>query len=225
MPVTNYSLDAWPELPALVARRLQQPPPGRAAQENFAPELCYGRHFGPPSFEARRAAVIMLIYPHHDQWMIPLTRRSAQLKEHSGQISLPGGAAHPHESAQEAARRELEEELFVPQANVRILGELSTINLFVSNFVVTPCVGYVERRPDFQIDPNEVAELIETPLSALLDPHNIGTMMHPVSRLPEPKPEFAAPYFTVGPHNVWGATAVLLGELRAVIEEVTSAQA
>jgi 8-oxo-dGTP pyrophosphatase MutT (NUDIX family) len=221
--MTRYSLELWPDLPTRLAMRLQRPPPGRASQERLAPELCYGRHFGPTSFEARRAAVVMLLYPHEDRWMIPLTLRSAHLKTHAGQVSLPGGTLHADESPNEAARRELREELGVPESDVRMLGELSTIYLFVSDFVVTPCVGYIDRRPDFHPDPYEVAELIETPLSTLMDPTNLATQSRPVIRHLNRSPEYAAPYIAVGSHQVWGATAVLLGEFLAVVEQVTAA--
>ena len=79
----------------------------------FAPELSYGRHFGPAPSTARPAAVIALLVRRAGRWHIPLTVRQAALGRHGGQISLPGGAVEPGESTAQAAERELAEELGV----------------------------------------------------------------------------------------------------------------
>ncbi len=212
--------EAFPDdLPQRIARRLQSAPPGRRWQERMAPEICYGRHFGPPQANARRAAVMMLLYQDQAEWRLPLTVRAPHLSDHAGQISLPGGAMHDDESPQEAARRELEEELAVPMQDVRLIGALSTIYLFVSNFVVTPLVGFVENRPDFQPDPNEVARLIETPLTELTNSDNEGTEIRKLGS-GEDAPRYATKYIAIHGDHVWGATAVLLGEFIRVLEEV-----
>ena len=95
-----------------------------------------------------------------------------------------------------------------------MLGQLSTIYIPPSNFLVTPTVGYVAERPDFHCDPREVAELIEVPLSTLFDPQVVkrepwtlrGTTVE-------------VPFYQVGPHKVWGATAMILSEFSLVLAE------
>src|SRR5688572_22341141 len=66
--------------------------PGPEAQRLFAPELAYGRHAGPPAVGSRQAAVLVLAYPHSGDWFVPTIVRAHSMKEHAGQIALPGGS-------------------------------------------------------------------------------------------------------------------------------------
>ena len=66
--------------------------PGAEAQRHFAPELAYGRHAGPPALGARQAAVLVLAYLHAGEWFVPTMVRAHTMKEHAGQIALPGGS-------------------------------------------------------------------------------------------------------------------------------------
>ncbi|MBL9084019.1 MAG: hypothetical protein JNK76_19535, partial [Planctomycetales bacterium] len=86
------------ELIAKLARRLSQPLPGRKAQALLEPDAAYGRHFGPPSFDVRPAAVLVLLYQRAGAWHVALTVRHADLATHAGQISLPGGLIEPGET-------------------------------------------------------------------------------------------------------------------------------
>jgi len=208
-------VERWPNLPELLKQRLNQPLPGRAAQSAFAPELSYGRQYGPADADAKPASVTILLYPHQGQWQLPLTLRPEHLPDHAGQVSFPGGAVDAGESSKTAALRELREELGV-QAGVRILGALTTAYVFASNFVVTPWVAHTYARPAMEPCPAEVAELIEAPLADLVDPAHHGR--HQVSRNGL---EFIAPHFQCGAHRVWGVTAIMLGELIAVLRDVT----
>src|SRR6266404_6053902 len=96
-----------------LAAELRRPLPGPAAQARFAPELSFGRHFGPPPESARQAAVVALLYPSGGGddlsfagWRLPLILRPEHLEHHAGQIGLPGGMIEAEESPAEAALRE-----------------------------------------------------------------------------------------------------------------------
>lgn len=215
----------YTDLPDRLAERLQHGPPSWARHSQFAPELAYGRHQGPPGFQARPASVAVLLYPSAGEWMLPLTLRPPHLSSHGGQVSLPGGACERGESAITAAQRELQEELGVGPESTRIVGRLSDVYVFVSDFLVTPIVMSVEFRPDWRLDPDEVAELIEVPLSDLTNPASYGDhiLRHAVGDAADPAGsavEFRAPHIVCGRHLVWGATTVILGELISNLQEM-----
>lgn len=201
------------DLPQQLSDRLAKPLPGQRAQSRFAPQLAYGRHAGPAAFDARGAAVVVLLYPHNDCWTIPLTLRPDHLPTHAGQISLPGGLIAQGESSQDAALRELNEELGVPTAAVRMLGRLSDLYMFNSNHLVNVWMATTDRRPEFVLCENEVAELIEVPLAHLADRDNTIVQRRNHGGL-----VFRAPAFCWGDHRIWGATSMMLSELLAVVE-------
>ena len=193
---------------------LQKPLPGLAAQIKLAPDIRVESLRATPPVDARTAGVLILLYPHNGVWYFPLIRRAEDGLTHGGQISLPGGSQEPGESLQETARREACEEIGAACADVAVLGQLSTIYIPPSNFLVTPTVGYADQRPDFRCDPREVAELIEVPLSALFDPQ---VMKREPWTLRGTTVE--VPFYQVGPHKVWGATAMILSEFSLVLAE------
>lgn len=169
---------------------------------------------------ARIGSVLLLLYCHQQEIHLALTRRRDDLNSHAGQVSFPGGRAEARETLVEAALRETEEEVGVRPSTITVLGELATIWIPPSDFQVHPFVGWVHggERPSFQVAVNEVAELLEVPLSYLLQPdaRREGVIERQGYRL-------TVPYFDVEGHMVWGATAIILSEflerLRFVIRE------
>jgi 8-oxo-dGTP pyrophosphatase MutT (NUDIX family) len=206
------------DLPQRLLARLQQPLPGPDARRRMEPELSFGRHTHRPPPDARPAAVTILCYPDAGIWHIPLVLRPRTMAEHAGQICLPGGALEPGETTSAAAVRELSEELGVPPRDVRLLGELSTIHVFVSNYAVTPFLACSAARPCFVPAAREVDELLEIPLDELFGPHSSGQV-----RLQRQGFEFTAPSYRWRGHDIWGATAVILAELEVVWKEVSAA--
>ena len=207
------NINAIDNLPRRLAERLRCPLPGRPAQAWFSPELSYGRQFGPPSHDARPAAVIILLYPHQNEWHIPLTLRPADMTDHAGQVSLPGGSMEAEETSREAALRELHEELGVPPDGIEVLNPLSPIYVFVSNHWVTPWVAATSKRPSIRPNRAEVAEVLEVPLSTLLDSANLAR--HQIHRHGL---TFSAPHISWRTHRIWGATGMMLGEFIAVVD-------
>ncbi len=157
----------------------------------------------------RQGAVLVVLYPHNGTLYLPLTVRTTALRNHSGEVSLPGGGYDATDGdLSRTALREAWEELAIPPETIQLWTSLTPIWIPVSDFQITPFVGSVAERPQFAPAPNEVAELIEAPLDAFLQPDDIqheqrerrGQMMH-------------IPYFAIGAHKVWGATALVLAEL------------
>jgi 8-oxo-dGTP pyrophosphatase MutT (NUDIX family) len=217
-------------LPIWLADQLRSHRPDRWARERFAPAQSYGRHFGPGLATTRSAAVMILLMRDRAGWHFPLTRRPATLRHHAGQISLPGGAAEPGEVAEQTALRELQEELGVSARGIQMLGRLSESYLFVSDFSVTPCVAWVPHRlHSFRPQAFEVEEVIPFPLEELLRSSNRATVLIR-DGLVVAEDAVQAPHAETGSHVlrapaicwknhvIWGATAIVLGELIAILE-------
>ncbi len=205
------------DLPTRLAERLQQPLPGWAAQARFQPELSFGRHRGPAPSGARPAAVLVLLYPHGDAWHLPLMLRPLHMPDHGGQVSLPGGMIEPGESSRQAALREYTEELGAPSEKLRVLGRLSPLYLFASNFKITPWIAVTDAAPPWRPSEREVERLLEVPIPHLLDPANSGHVERRQRGL-----AFRAPCFNWQSERIWGATSMILAELVAAVREAGS---
>jgi 8-oxo-dGTP pyrophosphatase MutT (NUDIX family) len=193
--------------------RLAETLPGVQAQLKFAPTPARpgwrAGHFPP---DTRTAAALLLLYPHANDVAIPLTVRASGLARHAGQISLPGGASDEGETLSDTALREASEEVGIDPASVRILGELTPVHVVVSGFTLHPIIGVTDERPDFMAAQGEVEEILEVSLDDLRDASRIGRDI----RIREGV-AVEWPYFDLLGHQVWGATAMVLGEFICLI--------
>ncbi len=195
-----------------ITAQLEQPLPGRAAQRRFAHELSYGRHFGPVPLSARKAAVLALIFLRRGEWRLALTRRPEHLANHSGQICFPGGVLEAGESGEAAAARECQEELGIPADEVKVLGGMTSLYVFATRFLVHPFVATCPADPCWQPSEAEVAEVVEVPLSHLICRESIA-----VQTRRDGSVIYDAPVLCWQEHRIWGATAMMLGELVDVV--------
>jgi 8-oxo-dGTP pyrophosphatase MutT (NUDIX family) len=192
----------------LLRERLGGTLPGIAAQLRFVPSpTVRGWEPGEYPADTRQAAALLLLYPADGELRLPLTVRAGHLPRHAGQISLPGGATDPGETIAEGALREAAEEIGVDPSQVRVLGELTPVHVIVSGFTLHPVVGVTDRKPAFQAAPEEVEEILEVSLHDLRDASRIRTG----TRIREGV-AIEYPYFDLMGHQVWGATAMVLGE-------------
>jgi 8-oxo-dGTP pyrophosphatase MutT (NUDIX family) len=119
---------------------------------------------------ARPAAVVFVLYRQAGRWMVPFVRRRADLRDHPGQVALPGGGVMPGESAWQAAQREVAEEIGVPVGTLVPLGAGDPIYAAVTNFSVVPFVAYLpDPVPSFVHDVRELEGVLAIPLDRLLD--------------------------------------------------------
>lgn len=118
---------------------------------------------------ATHAAVLVPIVGASEPTLI-FTVRTESLPSHKGQISFPGGSIDPtDDSPQAGALRETHEEIGLTPEKVRVLGELDSFPTFVSGYVVSPFVGWVEEQPELAPNPGEVAEILMVPVAALVE--------------------------------------------------------
>ncbi|WP_321279619.1 CoA pyrophosphatase [Marinifilum fragile] len=186
--------------------------PGFDAQKIMSPSIReHALKKSDPSI-ARDSSVLLLFYPKDGQLHLPFIKRTSGNTSHSGQISLPGGKYEESDSNRTVtAIRETNEELGVECKKIKILGFLTELYIPVSNFMVLPVLGYCKERPDFKLNTFEVEEVIEMPVQELLSKENISKFSFTKNEL-----TIHAPYFDAKGHKVWGATAMILSELREV---------
>jgi 8-oxo-dGTP pyrophosphatase MutT (NUDIX family) len=153
----------------------------------------------------RRASVLVPIVARAGELTMLFTRRTAHLRNHSGQIAFPGGGAEPGDASAEAtALREAHEEIGLEPARVEVLGRLSDYHTR-TDYRVTPVVGLVAPPVELRLDAHEVEEAFEVPLAFLLDPAN--HLRHQREFQGRPVPFYAIPYRD---YYIWGATAGML---------------
>jgi 8-oxo-dGTP pyrophosphatase MutT (NUDIX family) len=166
----------------------------------------------PPSAALRPAAVLVPLIDHADGMTVLLTQRTAHLSAHAGQVSFPGGRVEEQDAdAVDTALRETEEEVGLPRDLVSVVGRLDTY-VTGTGFEITPIVGIVAPPHKLAIDPYEVAEAFEVPLSYILDTRNHNrTERESAGRT---RVFFVLPYEG---RNIWGATAGMLVNLAEVL--------
>lgn len=201
-----------------LASALALPPIDALRRGQYAPELSYGRHFGPPLIDMRHGAVLVLFHPSPTDWNVTLTVRTSHLSAHAGQVSFPGGRIEPGETAEQAALREYEEELGSPGV-CEIIDRLPDVSVYASNFLVTPVVAMTTDKPLYLPNADEVADVIELPVSALADLSRRGR--HEIVRGPL---RFGTSHLHIAGRNVWGATWIILGELWERLRSVEFSQ-
>ncbi len=165
----------------------------------------------------RHGSVLVTLYVHNDEIYTSLMLRPAYNGVHSAQISFPGGSLEPGETSEEAALRESHEELNIDPKSVQIIGRLSQVFIPPSRFLVTPFVGYTRERPDFIPDPIEVEQLIEVPLLRLFDD---AIESQQKIELPNRNMNILVPCFALDDFVVWGATAMMISELKHIYEQL-----
>lgn len=198
--------------------RLTRPLPGLDAQLRMAPSPRVG--WDPLKFPegARDCAALLLVYPHDDTLQLALTVRGSGLRNHTGQVSLPGGRVDDGETFEQAALREAEEEVGVDPRAVDVVGRLTPLHIPVSGYLLHPVVGFTTMRPAFQRAEWEVARIIEAPISLLSDPRIMKREMR-TRTVNGQTIDVDVPYFDIDGEKVWGATAMVLAEFGALVEE------
>ncbi|MFP9118516.1 NUDIX hydrolase [Flavobacterium sp. RNTU_13] len=165
----------------------------------------------------RASAVMMLIYPRQEDATLVLTQRHTYVGVHSAQVSFPGGKAEVTDATLTyTALRETFEEVGIKPEEITIVQGFTPLYIPPSNFLVSPFLGVMEYEPEFIPAEAEVAEIIELPLSLLVDDSIVQSVSLETSYAPLSK----VPAFNVHGKIVWGATAMMLSELKEVLKKV-----
>ena len=168
--------------------------------------------------KAKRAAVMALFYPNRDgETHLALILRKTYKGVHSAQVGFPGGKQEPSDiSAEHTALRETQEEIGVLQQDITVLKKLTQIYIPPSNFFVVPFIGVCETTPQFILQESEVEALIEVKISDFLDDSIYCTRRLSTSYATD----IEVPAYLLNNHVVWGATAMMLSEVRELLKQL-----
>ncbi|MBC5841116.1 CoA pyrophosphatase [Flavobacterium sp. F-380] len=165
----------------------------------------------------RTAAVLMLLYPKKGETHLVLIVRNAYEGVHSAQVAFPGGKYEDTDSDfAYTALRETQEEVGVNPQEVELIKPFTPMYIPPSNFMVHPFLGFAKQELRFVPDPSEVARIIELPLAVFLDESIVIETRLATSYAKE----ISVPAFNIEETIVWGATAMMLSELKEVLKSV-----
>jgi len=163
----------------------------------------------------KKAGVLILLYPKEEQTFFVLIHRGFG-GVHSSQISFPGGKFEKTDNdLLQTAIRETEEEIGIEQEKIKIIKKISELYVPPSNFLISPFIGFLENEPKFVPQQDEVAEIIEVSLSDFL---NINTTFDNVKA--SYNNYINVPTYNIQGKIIWGATAMILSELKDIFEEI-----
>ena len=159
------------------------------------------------------AAVLVPLYEKGGEYYILFTKRTEKLEHHKGQISFPGGARHEGDkSLDDTALRETFEEIGVHSQDVEILGQLDNMGTVSSGFLITPFVALIPYPYAFKVNPDEIEELVEVPISALLDKSNYWEELQVYQGK-----SYRSCFYQCQGKVIWGATARILKQFLGLV--------
>jgi len=165
------------------------------------------------------AAVLVLLYEKQGEVHILFTKRTEMVADHKGQISFPGGVRdNEDESLEATALREAFEEVGIDRDRVEILGLLDDSLTVATSYIITPVVGVLPTPPRFSINPEEVIEVIEIPLSFFQNASQHETTLD----IPGVPSAPSYPTYHYGEHVIWGATARIMGQFLLFLAPILS---
>lgn len=195
------------ELPAMNAHRKMVPP----NREELLKNIDFTK------LKPKKAAVMMLFYPKEMQTHLALILRTSYNGVHSSQIAFPGGKVEVDDSdLQQTALRETHEEIGVHPDTIKVVRAFTEVYIPPSNYMVHPFFGYSHDELTFELQEDEVAGIVELPLKDFLDDNIIVTNIMKTSYAGN----IEVPGFQIEEHFIWGATAMMLSELKETLKLV-----
>ncbi len=195
-----------------IKKELKKPLPGLTYQAKMAPKVRLN-NYDPNPPGARKGGVLLLLYYESDKLFITFIKRAEDGGVHSGQISFPGGKYEANDkSLIDTAKRETFEEIGINGSEVEIIGNLTTLYIPVSNYVVYPTVGFIENIPKFILNKTEVDKVIVLPLKKFLLDSHINT-----GEVDVRNEKIETLFYKIEGNVIWGATAMIMSEFTEIV--------
>jgi 8-oxo-dGTP pyrophosphatase MutT (NUDIX family) len=168
--------------------------------------------------DAKRAGVLAMFYPNtSNETHLALILRKTYNGVHSAQIGFPGGKFEDEDkSLKHTAIRETWEEIGVPKHQIKIVKQMTEVYIPPSNFYVQPFIGITNETPKFIKQDDEVEDIVEVSLSHFLDENNVSNKLVATSYTAK----IEVPAYELNGHVVWGATAMMLSEIKDILKVV-----
>lgn len=160
----------------------------------------------------KHSSVLLLLFEDNEELFACLIKRPQHMKHHAGQIALPGGRVEEGETALETALRETHEEIGISPDKITILGSLSELYVAVSQFLIHPFVGWLDKKPEFSVNYDEVEKTVVFPLLRF---NNIFEEVE----LETVTGKLKVPCIHYNGEVIWGATAMILSEFYDTLNE------
>lgn len=212
MPTTNLH-ELKKLTPGTIKEALLQQLPGQKAQVSMSPQ---GRSLLVPDGKIpRQSAVLLPLFYRNEELHLCFTKRNRQLKHHPGQISFPGGKfEQADKNTLTTALRETTEEIGIDAHTIELLGRLSDLYIPVSNYLITPYVGFVNKKTEPILNKSEVEKILSIPLSSLF-----GSEARTCKPVVIAGKQTEVPCYYIDNEIIWGATSMILAELEAILKQ------
>lgn len=197
----------------LIPKIVAMPLHGHDSHVKMAPaeRIAFLKEYDPVNKNPKTAAVLMLLYPKFGKTHLVLIERNSYKGVHSAQIAFPGGKFEPKDlNLENTALRETEEEIGVNPYRVNVLKAFTPLYIPPSNFMVHPFLAFSKEELQFERDTKEVASIIELPLKEFLS----DQLLFETRLTTSYASNILVPAFKINQHIVWGATAMIMSELK-----------
>lgn len=172
----------------------------------------------PDPYTPRKSSVLILLYEKDDELRTIMIQRPKYDGVHGGQIAFPGGKMEDSDADLNAtALRETEEEVGIPASQIEVIGQLTELYIYPSNFLVQPVVGWLDHEPVTKADPAEVEGILDLPVYSFM-----LASAHQEREVEVKSHRFIVPCYVVSDYIIWGATAMIMTEFIEVMESVTT---
>ena len=197
--------------------QLLQGLPGEEFQHRMAPHRLSSFKYGQKPKDPKKSSVLILLYPFNKSVHVCLIQRPQYEGHHSGQVAFPGGKQEEEDTTlYDTALREAKEEIGINANGIEPIGELSSLFIPVSNFLVQPFIGILRETPSFSINKKEVEEVIPVPLSTLLDKTIVCS-----GKIQLGNGSFLeTSYYLINNKKIWGATAMMISEFTELLKRI-----